>query len=144
MREIHHIVPTCMGGLDIKENRISLSPRAHAIISLLQTEFYNRPCFHRRQLKHLPPGLEELTTKCLSIIGTHAVKCRKDTSRSLECREKQSYSQRLDWSVNLARAETVSACMTKTNQKKSPCPQCGMLMNIGNLTKHLKGTKCKG
>lgn len=34
--------------------------------------------------------------------------------------------------------------VSKTNAKKQPCPQCGMLMNVGNLTKHLKGTRCKG
>ena len=34
--------------------------------------------------------------------------------------------------------------VSKTNSKKQPCPQCGMLMNVGNLTKHLKGTRCKG
>jgi hypothetical protein len=34
--------------------------------------------------------------------------------------------------------------VSKTNSKKQPCPQCGMLMNVGNLTKHIKGTRCKG
>ncbi len=34
--------------------------------------------------------------------------------------------------------------VSKTNAKKQPCPQCGMLMNVGNLTKHIKGTRCKG
>lgn len=37
-----------------------------------------------------------------------------------------------------------SRAAATTNSKKSPCPQCGMLMNVGNLTKHLKGTRCKG
>jgi hypothetical protein len=37
-----------------------------------------------------------------------------------------------------------SRAVTATNSKKQPCPQCGMLMNVGNLTKHLKGTRCKG
>jgi hypothetical protein len=37
-----------------------------------------------------------------------------------------------------------SRAVTETNSKKQPCPQCGMLMNVGNLTKHLKGTRCKG
>ena len=37
-----------------------------------------------------------------------------------------------------------SRAVSETNSKKSPCPQCGMLMNVGNLTKHLKGTRCKG
>ncbi len=37
-----------------------------------------------------------------------------------------------------------SRAVSTTNAKKQPCPQCGMLMNVGNLTKHLKGTRCKG
>lgn len=37
-----------------------------------------------------------------------------------------------------------SRAVSETNSKKQPCPQCGMLMNVGNLTKHLKGTRCKG
>ena len=37
-----------------------------------------------------------------------------------------------------------SKAAATTNSKKQPCPQCGMLMNVGNLTKHLKGTRCKG
>jgi len=37
-----------------------------------------------------------------------------------------------------------SRAVSETNSKKQPCPQCGMLMNIGNLTKHIKGTRCKG
>ena len=40
--------------------------------------------------------------------------------------------------------EAQSRAVSATNAKKQPCPQCGMLMNIGNLTKHLKGTRCKG
>jgi len=34
--------------------------------------------------------------------------------------------------------------VSRTNSKKQPCPQCGMLMNVGNLAKHIKGTRCKG
>jgi hypothetical protein len=37
-----------------------------------------------------------------------------------------------------------SRAVSETNAKKQPCPQCGMLMNVGNLTKHLKGTRCPG
>ena len=40
--------------------------------------------------------------------------------------------------------EAQSHAVSATNAKKQPCPQCGMLMNVGNLTKHLKGTRCKG
>ncbi len=37
-----------------------------------------------------------------------------------------------------------SRAVSETNAKKQPCPQCGMLMNVGNLTKHIKGTRCRG
>ena len=37
-----------------------------------------------------------------------------------------------------------SRAVSETNSKKQPCPQCGMLMNVGNLAKHIKGTRCKG
>ena len=40
--------------------------------------------------------------------------------------------------------EAQSRAVSTTNAKKQPCPQCGLLMNVGNLTKHLKGTRCKG
>lgn len=37
-----------------------------------------------------------------------------------------------------------SRAVSATNANKLPCPQCGLLMNIGNLTRHLKSTRCKG
>ena len=40
--------------------------------------------------------------------------------------------------------EALSQSLKATNSKKKPCPQCGMLMNVGNLAKHIKGTRCKG
>ena len=42
----------------------------------------------------------------------------------------------------LHKKEAQSSAMTETNDKKQPCPNCGMLMNIGNLTKHLKAKTC--
>lgn len=59
-KEKHHIVPKCEGGLDSPDNYIYLSSTAHAIISVYQSEFYNRPCVHPRQYKYLP---EELKSK---------------------------------------------------------------------------------
>jgi hypothetical protein len=38
--------------------------------------------------------------------------------------------------------EAQSRAVTETNNKKQPCSNCGMLMNIGNLTKHLKAKTC--
>ena len=36
-----------------------------------------------------------------------------------------------------------SRAVTDTNNKKQPCPTCGKLMNIGNLTQHIRRAKCK-
>jgi hypothetical protein len=58
-KELHHIVPRCMGGSDDPSNLVLISARAHAILSVYQSEHYGRPCIHRRQLKYLPPHLYE-------------------------------------------------------------------------------------
>ena len=58
-KELHHIVPRCMGGSDGPSNLVLISARAHAILSVYQSEHYGRPCIHRRQLKYLPPHLYE-------------------------------------------------------------------------------------
>jgi hypothetical protein len=68
----------------------------------------------------------------------------KGYEHKISTREKQSDSQRQNWEDNEGRKALVRDQMKKTNSKKQPCPQCGMLMNVGNLTKHLKGTRCKG
>lgn len=62
----------------------------------------------------------------------------------ISTREKQSDSQRKNWEDNQDRRNIVREKIKTVNSKKQPCPQCGMLMNVGNLTKHLKGTRCKG
>jgi hypothetical protein len=36
-----------------------------------------------------------------------------------------------------------SRAVTDTNNKKQPCPTCGKLMNIGNLTQHIRRAKCQ-
>jgi hypothetical protein len=61
-----------------------------------------------------------------------------------DSRVKQSVSMWKHWQNAEERREKTKETMKETNAKKQPCPQCGMLMNIGNLTKHLKGTRCKG
>ena len=48
-----------MGGSDDPGNLVWLSPTAHAIMSVLQSEHYGRPCVHPGQLKFLPRGLVE-------------------------------------------------------------------------------------
>ena len=65
----------------------------------------------------------------------------KNRSRSEETRQKIGEGNRNPSAYKRKRqSEGVSA----TNSKKQPCPQCGMLMNVGNLAKHIKGTRCKG
>jgi hypothetical protein len=62
-KEQHHIVPRCMGGEDTFFNKIGLSPTAHAIISVYQSEYYQFCCLHRRQRKFLPKELLPLADK---------------------------------------------------------------------------------
>ena len=40
--------------------------------------------------------------------------------------------------------EAQRKAMRRTSLNKQPCPQCGMMLGPGNLTKHLKGTRCPG
>ena len=142
--EIHHIVPKCVGGLDVPENTIKLSARAHAIISVLQSDFYDRPCIHRRQVKYLPPELKDRAKYWMSVLGKIANAARVNTGRTKETREKMRESALRPEANPPHKKEAQSRSVTETNSKKLPCPQCGMLMNIGNLAKHVKGTRCKG
>ena len=133
-----------MGGPDTRSNTVVLSSVAHAIISVYQSEFYQRPCIHRRQIKHLPPELVEIGKKWVSINARKANAARKNTARSEECRAKMKEAALRPEAQPAHKKEAQSRAVSETNSKKLPCPQCGMLMNIGNLTKHLKGTRCKG
>ena len=142
--EIHHIVPKCMGGTDVRSNLIILSPSAHAIMSVLQSDFYNRPCIHRRQLKYLPLELLERGRHWLSQCAKAANAARKTTARSEECRAKMRVAALKPSAQPTHKKAAQSQAVSATNAKKQPCPHCGMLMNVGNLTKHLKGTRCKG
>ncbi len=142
--EIHHIVPKCMGGSNSRSNMIILSAQAHAIMSVYQSDFYDRPCIHRRQLKFLPPELLERGKYWISQCAKHANASRKTTSRSEECRAKMREAALRPEANPLHKKQAQSRAVSATNAKKQPCPQCGMLMNVGNLTKHLKGTRCKG
>lgn len=62
-KEQHHIIPRCMGGEDTSFNKVGLSPTAHAIISVYQSEHYQFCCLHRRQRKLLPKDLLPLADK---------------------------------------------------------------------------------
>jgi len=122
---------------------IILSPVAHAIISVYQSEFYQRPCIHRRQIKYLPLELQELGKQWVSVNARRANAARKNTARSEECRAKMRAAALRPEAQPAHKKEAQSRAVSATNAKKQPCPQCGMLMNPGNLAKHLKGTRCK-
>jgi hypothetical protein len=36
-----------------------------------------------------------------------------------------------------------SRAVSETNKKLQPCPDCGKLMNVGNLTQHIRRQTCK-
>ena len=61
-----------------------------------------------------------------------------------ETRQKMSESAKKPGAQPPHKKAAQSRAVSETNSKKQPCPQCGMLMNVGNLTKHIKGTRCKG
>jgi hypothetical protein len=140
--ETHHIVPRCVGGLDVPENTIELSARAHAIISVLQSDHYNRPCVHRRQIKYLPPELLERGKYWLSVMGRMANAARVRTERTTETRQKMSESALRPEAQPPHKKAAQSKAVSETNAKKQPCPHCGKLMNIGNLTQHIRRQTC--
>ena len=141
--EIHHIVPKCVGGADTRSNMVILSPTAHAIISVYQSDFYDRPCIHRRQLKYLPPELLERGKYWITQCARRANAARKNTARSPECRSKMSLSALKPSAQPAHKKAAQSRAVSATNAKKEPCPHCGKLMNIGNLTQHLRRKTCQ-
>lgn len=141
--ELHHIVPKCMGGEDKRSNLVMLSPVAHAIISVYQCEHYQKCCFHRRQLKYLPEELVPLARYWLREHGRMANAARKTTARSDACRERQRIAALKPGAQPPHKKAAQSRAVTDTNNKKQPCPTCGKLMNIGNLTQHIRRAKCE-
>ncbi len=140
--EIHHIVPKCMGGSDTHANLMILSPRAHAIMSVYQSDFYNRPCIHRRQLKYLPEELLERGKYWISKCASHANASRKTTARSEKCREKMRLAALNPKAQPPHKKAAQSKAVSGTNKKLHACPTCGKMMNVGNLTQHIRRAKC--
>ena len=67
----------------------------------------------------------------------------KGYSHTDDTRVKQSMGQWENWKDNDERREIVSTKMAETNSKLQPCPDCGKLMNAGNLSQHLRRQTCK-
>jgi hypothetical protein len=113
MKELHHIVPVCMGGLDDPENKISLSPTSHAIISVIQSEHYQRPCIHPRQLKFLPKELLELGKYWVLLAGEMGRNSR--IRKTKDCPE---YAKRIreTYSRNCKRATKARLKKLKTDE----------------------------
>ena len=61
-----------------------------------------------------------------------------------EAKKAQSEKNKLSYEQNPERREKVRKSVAITNARKVECPHCGLITNPGNLTKHLKGTRCKG
>ena len=58
-------------------------------------------------------------------------------------RKQMSIGQTENWKDNDERRELVSTKMAETNSKLQPCPDCGKLMNVGNLTQHIRRQTCQ-
>jgi hypothetical protein len=69
---------------------------------------------------------------------------RTGWQHSKEAKKAQSEKNKLNYEQNPDRREIVRQSVAKTNARKVECPHCGLITNPGNLTKHLKGTRCKG
>jgi hypothetical protein len=69
---------------------------------------------------------------------------RTGWQHSEEAKKAQSEKNKLNYEQNPDRREIVRQSVAKTNARKVECPHCGLITNPGNLTKHLKGTRCKG
>jgi hypothetical protein len=101
--------------------------------ALLQIYVGNKWCYNLRKEDRLT-----------SETARAANKARTNTARSEDCRRKMSESALKPEANPPHKKAAQREAMRKTSLNKKPCPQCGMLMNVGNLTKHLKGTRCKG
>lgn len=76
--------------------------------------------------------------------GSLANKARVNTARSEECRRRMSESAKRPEAQPPHKKEAQRKCGKALQATKQPCPQCGMMLAPGNMTKHLKGTRCKG
>ena len=63
----------------------------------------------------------------------------KDRSRSEETRRKIGEGNR---NPSEEKRAALRKSLSSTNSKKQPCPTCGKLMNVGNLTQHIRRGKC--
>jgi hypothetical protein len=69
---------------------------------------------------------------------------RRGWSHTEEAKKAQSEKNKENYQKNPERKEKVRQSVMKTNARRVECPHCGLITNPGNLTKHLKGTRCKG
>ena len=59
-----------------------------------------------------------------------------------ETRKKMSESALKPEAQPAHKKKAQSDAVTATNSKQQPCPHCGKLMNIGNLTQHIRRQTC--
>jgi hypothetical protein len=101
--------------------------------SLLEIYVGNEWCYNLRKE-------DRFTTKT----GKSANASRKDTSRSKECREKMRESALKPSAQPPHKKEAQRRAMRETSLNKSPCPNCGMMLGPGNMSKHRNGKRCPG
>jgi hypothetical protein len=101
--------------------------------ALLAIYVGNKWCYNLRKE-------DRLTSETASL----ANKSRKTTARSEECRRKMSESARKPEANPPHKKEAQREAMRKTSLNKSPCPDCGLMLGPGNMSKHRNGKRCPG
>lgn len=162
--ESHHIVPTCLGGLDLDENKVLLTCREHYLAHLLLTKFTTGAEYHKclyalsaftmdkfgtRLLNSRQIGKAKeaayLANKSLWVQGLHPMQSEESISKMKAAtvtrlkalaKEGKLYSQTLDGKVHIA------ATMRLTQSRVHTCPNCGLTGKGQNMYRYHYGN-CK-
>jgi hypothetical protein len=121
-REEHHIIPVCLGGVNKPSNIVALSPMAHAIISIYQSEYYGVCCFHGRQKVFLPSELHELADKWIKVAANSATSARLEllsTDPAFNKRYSDSISKGLKKAWSDSEFYLKKVCEARAAQKKA-------------------------
>tara|TARA_R110000744_G_scaffold137671_1_gene248286 strand:+ start:97 stop:810 length:714 start_codon:yes stop_codon:yes gene_type:complete len=97
--EMHHIIPTCIGGADTPENKILLSYRAHYVAHYILAKTYGgKLWFAWTQMQRLAEGKSVLYEKSRKYVSEAVRKSNTGRVRSAETKELWS-RQRKGWVV---------------------------------------------
>ena len=87
--EKHHIVPKCMGGLDVKENIVELTAREHFLCHMLLCEIYPQEYKLKHALFLMAIGKQKVKEKTY-VIGSRVYERLKEEYSTMLTGKKQS------------------------------------------------------